>query len=101
MAGCRVNLDEVFATTRAAFPEPTPPGRMLELLTVVLGDAARLLRGRGEGGPLDREELARELGNLVLTALRLVDDLGQDVPASLAVAAASHVRYAERLRKAA
>lgn len=76
-----MNLDEAFVATRAAFPEPTPPGRMLELLTVVLGDAARLLRAHGEGQPLDRPELARELANLALTALRLIDDLGIDVTA--------------------
>lgn len=94
------SLDEAFASSRAAFPEPTPLELMPMILDVVHGDAARLIRDATAARlPLDRAELAREWANAALTCRRFIDDLGQDWNHALAAAAASHTRHAAQLKE--
>lgn len=87
---------ELLAIARDAWPLSTPLAcHMPTTLAVVLGDFARLVR---DGGDPDATNSAasRELGNLILNALRYADDLGLDVDDCIASAAAAQRAYRER-----
>lgn len=76
----------------------TPP-MSLEHVAVaaatVVGDIARLARGQWEGEELDRLALAKELGNLMLSAPRWADDLGLDTQECLDAADDAQRRYTD------
>lgn len=76
--------------SRQAFPDPTPVEQMPTILAVVCGDIARQARSAEP----DTRELTRELGNLVLTASRWIDDQGVSIPDALDRAADSQTTYA-------
>jgi hypothetical protein len=59
----------------------------------VVGDIARLARDQREGQELDRTALAKELGNLMLSAPRWADDLGLDLQECLQAADDAQRRY--------
>lgn len=66
----------LLAQARAVWPEGERVDRMPTILAVIVGDYARAIRDL----PLDfNRQAKRELGNLVLTALRYADDLGLHV----------------------
>lgn len=66
------------ARTIWANAPPVDADRLVVLLAVVLGDLARQGRARMEGGDVDREALAKELGNVLLSVVRWCDDLDLD-----------------------
>ncbi len=75
------------------------PAEAALVLGVVAGDVARAGRAWTEQGFLtgvQREDLARELGNLQLSVARLMDDLRMDPGACLAAAIAGQRDYARR-----
>jgi hypothetical protein len=45
---------------------------------VIVGDLARQVRNLKETGHCDRDEIAKELGNLIVSAIRWADDLELD-----------------------
>lgn len=63
------------------------------LLQVPLGDVARLVREWKAGAPLLKDQVGRELANLILTSLRLIDDLGLSPTECLRAALVSQQRY--------
>jgi hypothetical protein len=75
-------------------PTPTPLPHMAVVLAVVCGDIARAARDHTEGRHLDDTELAKELGNLVLTAVRFMDDLGYRPGHCIGLAADAQATYA-------
>jgi hypothetical protein len=78
----------LLSLARDAWPDPTPPEQMCTNLLVILGDLARCLRSYAETG-LVPADVDRELGNLVLNALRYADDLFRDVDQAVVAAAAA------------
>lgn len=65
------------------------------ILTVVAGDLARAVRDGHDGHAqvAGWDDIQREIGNLVLSAVRLADDLGLDPAAYLSAAVAAQRAY--------
>lgn len=61
------------------------------VLSVPLGDAARAVRDKDQ-----LDEYGRELGNLILTSVRMLDNAGLDVGDMLRLAALSQHRFVKR-----
>jgi hypothetical protein len=68
---------------------------------IPLADVARQARIGLEGNEVDRQELAKEYGNIILTTLRFIRDAGLDPEACVRLAEAAQSRYAQRLASAA
>lgn len=63
-------------------------------LAVMVGDIARVVRDADEArAPVDQDEIAKELGNFVLSAIRWADDLGLDPVECIELAAEAQRRY--------
>lgn len=78
-----------------------PPAPLQEIpvfAAVVLGDVARAARRVIEEDDPDgaEREAGRELGNLVLSSLRWMEDLGLEVTDCLEAAARSQAEYGQR-----
>lgn len=89
-------LSEVQAEARVIWGEP----RMgLEEVAVaaacVLGHLSRQARAQQEGRPVDWEAVAKELGNMALSTVRWIDDLGLSVDECIDLALAAQRRYVE------
>lgn len=69
-------------------------------VAVVCGDLARQARAANEGQPVDLAEAGKELGNLILSAVRWCDDLGLDPSECIAAAAEAQRAYAAARRTA-
>lgn len=94
-----MDISAPLARSRQAFPDPTGPDAYPTLLAVVTGDIARITRdAEGNYDQLDIVEIGVELGNLVLSSLRWLEDLGLDPAEVLAAAAERQVAYAVRQR---
>jgi hypothetical protein len=76
-------LDELVREERAIWgPQLTPPSLVPEILGRVHGEICLLTRTRREQGDMwtdeQRADYGRELGNLMATAARFIDDAGLD-----------------------
>lgn len=76
---------------------PTPLPHAVTILTVVAGDIARQARNEAEGRPVDRAKLAKELGNWILTTIRVIRDAGLDPDDCVGAALQAQQRYAAKL----
>lgn len=65
----------------------------------VHGDICEVARTMDESALLDEAALAKELGNLILSAIRWADDLGLDIDECIQLAKDAQYRYATRLRR--
>lgn len=92
--------DALVAAGRAIWGERrADPAEAALVLGVVAGDVARAGRAWTEQGFLtgaQRDDLARELGNIQLTVARLMDDLLMDPDVCLAAAIRAQRDYARR-----
>jgi hypothetical protein len=70
-----------------------------ECVSVVSGDLSRQGRALAEGRAPDMDQVAKELGNLMFSARRWMDDLGLDAMRCLELAMASQQEYADELRR--
>jgi hypothetical protein len=96
-----VTLDEILAQGRAIWGlGPTPLPHMAVVLGVVVGDINRQARNQTEGYRVNDTELAKELGNLVLSAVRFMDDIGYIPAHCIELAQAAQAAYAEDLDEA-
>lgn len=75
----------------------TTPEDLPARLGVMTGDVSRLVRDATETSePVDAEELAKELGNFVLSCVRWADDLGLDPTNCVEHAIAAQERYVSK-----
>lgn len=79
--------------------EPMDLRGVAECVAVVSGDLSRQGRALGEGRAPDMAQVAKELGNLMFSARRWMDDLGLDVVECLELAMVSQQEYADELRR--
>jgi hypothetical protein len=63
-------------------------------LMVGVGDLARVTRGRQDRTPEGLSELKKELGNIIFSTIRWVDDLGLDVLECLDLAIEAQEKFA-------
>lgn len=95
VAALRVQGRQIWGDTRHDLPE------ILTRLTVGVGDLARLTRDTYVGGPGSddherwRRELKKELGNIIFSTIRWVDDLGFDVLECLDLAIEAQEKFAK------
>jgi hypothetical protein len=90
----------LWAARRIWGREPMGLREVAECVAVVSGDLSRQGRALGEGRAPDMAQVAKELGNLMFSARRWMDDLGLDVADCLERAMASQEEYAATLRGA-
>lgn len=64
--------------------------------SVVAGDLARLARHAVEVGPVNGDDIAKELGNLIVSAVRWAHDLDLDPESCVASALVAQAAYVER-----
>ena len=89
-----MTLNAILSQARAIWgPTPTPLPHMAVVLGVVVGDISRQGRAEVEGYRVNDDELAKELGNLVLTAVRFMDDRGYRLGHCIGLAADSQTTY--------
>jgi hypothetical protein len=94
-------LDDLLRQARAVWGiQPMPLVEIAVALGVVHGDICRQARRQAEGQDVHAEELAKELGNLILSAVRWCDDLGYRVGDCVGLAAEAQASYARRLEAA-
>jgi hypothetical protein len=70
-----------------------------ECVAVVSGDLSRQARALGEGRGCDMQEVAKELGNLMLSTRRWMDDLSLDAGRCLELAMAAQSAYVADLHR--
>jgi ribosome biogenesis SPOUT family RNA methylase Rps3 len=76
------------------------PADQVAVLGKVLGDLSGLARTRQEKGAwtgVERTEWVRELGNLIATSARFIDEANRDCENAVRAALAGQRRYVERL----
>lgn len=71
--------------------------QITDRLMAVVGDISRASRDHDEGGELNTNEVAKEFGNLILSAIRWCDDLGIDLDTALVLGTVAQRKYAQRL----
>lgn len=87
-------MDEMLRAAREIWSDRRMPMRpIVTCLMVTVGDLARQARAVDEGHPVDREQVAKELGNLMLSTRRWMDDLGLDAGRCLELAMAAQSAY--------
>src|SRR5258706_14686709 len=79
--------------------EYLPLGRIATCLGVTAGDLHRLQRDVDEGQPLDLEQVAKECGNVVLSMVRWIDDLGLPIEGCLDLARVAQRNYVAKRGK--
>lgn len=84
------------AEARTIWPTVMTDQEIVVALTVTVGDVARQVRDTHEARPVDPQELRKELGNVVLSTLRWMDDLNLDPAECIALAFASQRAYQQR-----
>lgn len=89
----------LWATRRIWGYEPMDLRGVAECVAVISGDLSRQGRALGEGRAPDMVAVAKELGNLMFSARRWMDDLGLDAGRCLELAMASQQEYADELRR--
>lgn len=88
------SLDNAQDAAVAIWPSATSLGNMVSNLNIVTGDLSRAIRDAyDQYRPVDRVELARELGNLILMSLRYLYDRGIDIGWALNDAARIQAEY--------
>lgn len=89
-------LATVLAEARAIWGDEHMTLIEVAIATVVVsGDICREARRESEGGEADMDELAKELGNLML-AIRWADDLGLSIEECIRRALAAQREYVRR-----
>ena len=91
MAALRVQGRQIWGDTRSTFPE------IVMRLMVGVGDLARLARDQAVGDEAvatSRRELQKELGNIICSTIRWIDDLGLDVLECLDLAIEAQEKFA-------
>jgi hypothetical protein len=88
-----LTLASILADGRRRWPERMSPAEIVVALGVVFGDLCRHQRELDESGLFNLGEFSRELGNLVLSGVRWIDDLELSVETTLKRAAESQDRY--------
>ena len=92
-----MTLDDLLAEGRAIWGSaPMGLPHIAVAAAVVTGDLARAARDLHEGLHPDMGEVAKELGNLVCSAVRWADDLGLEVETCVAVALDAQRAYVAR-----
>jgi len=66
-------------------------------LQVTVGDIARAARTEDEGQEINRAEVGKELGNLILSCIRWCDDVGIEPDLALVLATVAQRHYARQL----
>jgi hypothetical protein len=95
LAALRVQARQIWGDDKLTLPE------ILVRLMVGVGDLARLIRDTYTDGPGSedherwRRELKKELGNVVFSTIRWVDDLGFDVLECLDLAINAQEKFAQ------
>lgn len=91
-------VEILLARSRAIWGDTvTMPEDLPVRLSVVVGDIARAVRDANETGrELDEAEIAKELGNLILSCTRWADDLGFSVIWCVEEAAKAQQAYVNR-----
>lgn len=85
-----MTLDQLLAEGRQLWPDPMTYAMLLAVLGTVQGDVCRAVR---DDEPSDLE---LELGNLIRTAVRALDDFGFDAIHALNRSLAAQRRFVER-----
>jgi hypothetical protein len=98
----RTDIDRLLSHTRKVWDEapiaPTTYEDLPSLLSVLTGDVSRLVRDAREGGEeIDRRDVAKELGNFVLSCIRWANELGLDPWACIMAASTAQSAYVRRL----
>lgn len=90
-------LATVLAEARAIWGDRRMTLIEVAIATVVVsGDICREARRESEGGEADMAEVAKELGNLMLSAPRWADDLGLSIDECIDRALAAQREYVRR-----
>lgn len=69
---------------------------VLACLVKINGDIAAQVRNKHENGSVNTSELQKEFGNLVVSSLRWMDDLGFDIEKCLKLALDSQQAYKDK-----
>lgn len=95
-----MTLELILAIARQIWgEEPTTDVRDISVLIgVIHGDICREARAAAEGHTVDIHEVGKELGNLVLSATRWMDDIGLHPEWCVKAAELAQRDYAEKLR---
>lgn len=78
--------------------QPMSVDHMAICLGVVQGDICRQARTLKEGGNADEQEIKKELGNVIFSAIRWCDDMGYDPEECIELAIAAQSDYVQRRR---
>jgi len=65
-------------------------------LGVDYGDICRVIRDANEGGSFDEDELKKELGNVIFSTIRWIDDLGYSSEDCVSRAIEAQTKYVSK-----
>lgn len=92
-----MQLDDLLKQAREIWPQPTSEQEIIVAMGVVYGDICRYVRDHHEGKQVDELEPRKELGNLIFSAVRHIDDLGFNAEECLKLAIKANENYAKKL----
>jgi hypothetical protein len=96
-----MNLDDLLKRARELWPEVTDEQEMAIALGVIYGDICRYVRDHSEGKKVDETELKKELGNMIFSTLRRIDNRGFSVEECMKLAIEANQNYVRKLRSRA
>lgn len=93
-------IEELRGTARAIWGDDHPMSipEIAVAASVITGDLCRLARAINEGGSIDSRDIIRELGNLILSAVRWADDANLDPEVCIASAIVAQRAYVKPRR---
>jgi hypothetical protein len=92
---CSMDIQQLLEQGRTIWgPEKLTVDQVAVLLNVVSGDISRQARNQLEGASVDDQELQKELGNLIFSAIRWCESLGYTPEECIKLAIAAQQRYA-------
>lgn len=92
-----MNLDDLTKRARELWPTITDEQEMAIALGVIYGDICRYVRDHSEGKQVDEAELKKELGNLIFSTLRRIDDRGFGAEEYMKLAIEANESYVKKL----
>lgn len=92
-----MTIAEILAEARGIWgKEPMSVAHIAVASGVVHGDISRQARSQIEQGAVQQQELQKELGNLIASAVRWCDDLGYDPETCIRLALQSQSAYKKK-----
>jgi hypothetical protein len=93
-----MELNDLVRRARELWPTVTDEQEMAIALGVIYGDICRYVRDHQEGKEVDETELKKELGNLIFSTLRRIDDRGFSAQECMKLAIEANERYAKKFQ---